>query len=64
MFNNNFRYFDKQIQPIGSYTCGFYCAHFILIFSMGLDLNSFSAEYLKDTNENDIIVTKIIQSII
>ncbi len=64
MFNNNFQYFDKQIQPIDSFTCGYYCIHFIMIFSIGLDLNNFSSEYSSDTNKNDIIVMNIIRSIV
>jgi hypothetical protein len=61
---DSFSYFDRQIQSTTSFTCGYFCIHFVLNFSLGLDLKEFRKEYTKNTQENDIIVLKIIKSII
>ncbi len=60
----SFKYFKRQIQSINSFTCGYFCIHFVLNFSLGLDIGSFSSDYKNDTNKNDIVVMKIIQSIV
>ena len=59
-----FRFFKKQLQPLDGITCGYYCIHFILHLSLGLSIDSFGEEYSNDTNENDVIVLKIVKSII
>ena len=59
-----FTYFNARVQSFDSFTCGFYVIHHILIFSMGLGFKDFSADYSRDTNENDMNVMKIIKSII
>lgn len=61
---NNFKYFPYRIQPFDSYTCGFFCIHFILIFSVGLNMSNFKKEYTKNVNENDVKVINILNSLI
>ena len=60
----SFTYFNKQIQSTSSYTCGYFCTHFILNFCLGLDMKSFESDYSDNMKENDLIVLKIIKSII
>ena len=60
----SFSYFKRQIQSKDSYTCGYFCIHFVLNFCLGLDMASMMSEYSEDTNKNDVIVLKIIKSII
>ena len=37
---NHVRYFANQIQSFDSFTCGYYCIHFLVIFSVGLDFKN------------------------
>ena len=60
----NVKYFKKQIQSFDSFCCGYFCIHFIFLFSLGLDFKNFASEYLDNTNENDITVIRNIKSII
>ena len=60
----DFRYFDKQLQDFSSYTCGYFCIHFILNMSLGLDFVHFKSEYSRDLKENDVIVLKTIKSLL
>lgn len=61
---NNFKYFPYRIQPFKSFTCGYYCIHFILIFSLGLSMIDFKNEYTDDLNKNDVKVINILNTII
>ena len=60
----NIRYVRQCIQNKNSYACGYFAIHFILCMSMGLDITDFISEYSRDTNKNDVIVMKIIDSLI
>lgn len=60
----DFRFADKKIQNVKSYACGYFAVHFLLCMCLGLDINDFLSEYSSDTNKNDVIVMKIIKSLI
>ncbi len=59
-----FKYVKNQVQSFDSFTCGHFCIHFILIMSLGLNVDSFLTDYTNNTNKNDVTVLKIIESII
>ena len=59
-----FRYFKYAIQPIESFTCGYYTIHFLYVMSFGLDFSSLFQDYSYSKHENDKIVINIIESII
>ena len=61
---DTFKYFNGQIQSVDSFCCGYFCIHFILNLCLGLDMQSFSRDYFKDTNKNDLIVMNIIKSLL
>ena len=61
---NGFTYFKFQVQPLSSFTCGYYCIDFILNLSLGLSTDDFKNEYSSDLKENDMIVVKTIESLI
>ena len=62
---DNVKYLNKQIQPFDSFTCGYYCVHMLLVFSMGLDFSNFMEEYnVLKKQENDFHVLNVIDSII
>ena len=57
--------FNKsQIQGLMSKTCGYFCAHFIYVFSLGLNYHSFLNDYYNNFEMNDIVVRDIVNSII
>ena len=58
------KYVNRQVQSFDSFTCGHFCIHFILIMSLGLNIDSFLSEYTNNTSKNDVTVLKIIESII
>ena len=62
----SFSFFNRQVQTVGpeSFTCGYFCIHFILNFSIGLDMTDLLKDYTVDTKKNDVIVLNIIKSII
>ena len=60
----NVKYFPHCLQSFDSFTCGYYCIHFLLLFSMGLDFQSLMNEYSFDTQGNDLHVLNVIKSII
>lgn len=61
----NVKCFEQQLQPFNSKTCGLYCIHFILNFSVGWGFKTFKSDYtLHNTKRNDEIVVEIIESLI
>lgn len=57
--------FEQQLQPFNSKTCGLYCIHFVLNFSVGWGFKTFKSDYtLHDTKGNDKIVIEIIKSLL
>ena len=60
----SFSYSSSQIQSKRSFTCGYFCIYFVLNFSLGLDMKEMVSDYTENTQENDIIVLRIIKSII
>ena len=59
-----FTFFRIQLQPRSSFTCGYFCLHFLLNMSMGLNMDDFKEEYSIDKNKNDKVVVKILESIV
>ena len=59
-----FKYFNKHLQSIDSVVCGYYCIHFLLLLASGFDAGSMMRDYTSNTNENDLYVVKLINSII
>ena len=57
-------YSKKHIQPFNTFTCGYYCIHFLFTFSLGLDFNHFLLDYSNELSKNDVIVLNIIKSIL
>ena len=58
-------YFNKQIQPFDSFTCGYYCIHFLILFSMGLNFKHLEEEFnFENRQENDLHVLNVIDSIL
>ena len=55
-----FKFSKTQIQNITSFTCGYFCIHFIYILSLGLDLEFFLHEYTNDFIKNDNVVTNFV----
>ena len=59
----NFKVFEfskTQIQDFTSFTCGYFCIHFIYILSLGLDVDFFVKEYSSDCIKNDDVVIKFV----
>ena len=55
----------RRIQGWNSVACGYFCIHFIYIFSLGLDYENFLNDYSRsDFKRNDSIVYGIVKSII
>ena len=61
---STFYYFNKQLQDFSSYTCGYFCIHFIYNMSLGLNIMNLKSEYSSNFKENDVIVLKIIKSLL
>lgn len=59
-----FKYFKYRIQSFNTHTCGYYCIHFILYFSMGLNFENLRNCYTGDVEKNDIIAVKTVNIII
>lgn len=57
-------YFKYRIQPFDTSTCGYYCIHFLLLLSLGLNLDDFKEYYSSDTYENDLIVINKIKLLV
>ena len=53
----------SQIQGLRSKACGYFCIHFIYIFSLGLNFESFLDEYYNNFEINDIVVRDIVTSL-
>lgn len=60
----SFKYTSKHLQSLDSVVCGYYCIHFILLLSSGFSVKCFLNEYTQNTNENDLFVVKVINSLI
>ena len=57
-------YSSRRIQGLGSTTCGYFCIHFIYMFSLGVDYMKFLEDYsFTDFEGNDIFVTGFVKSI-
>ena len=61
---NGFTYFKIQLQPKSSFTCGYYCLHFLLNMSMGLTMDDFKKEFSSCVKENDKVVVNVIESLL
>lgn len=59
----NVEYSGLQIQGLKSKACGYFCIHFIYIFSLGLDFKSFFSDYCNNHEINDMLVYDIVDSL-
>ena len=59
-----YKFVEQRIQDFNSYACGYFAVHFLLCMSLGLEVEDFLSEYSRDTSKNDVIVFKIIKSLI
>jgi hypothetical protein len=59
-----FTYSKLKLQPETSFTCGYFCLHFLLVLSMGLSMEDFENEYSSDLKSNDMIVVKTLESLL
>ena len=55
-------YMNGALQKSDSVACGYYCIHFIYVFSLGLTFDSFLEDYY-DLKNNDIVATDFVYSI-
>lgn len=53
----------SQIQGRTAQTCGYFCVHFLFVFSLGLGFESFLDDYFKNVELNDIVVYDIVDSL-
>ena len=53
----------SRIQGWTSNTCGYFCAHFIYVLSLGLNIGNFISEYFNVFEINDIVVLDFVKSI-
>ena len=64
---NNFnfiKYTNYRVQGLSSKACGYFCIHFIYVFSLGLDYEDFLSDYSRDFNKNDTVAIDFVSSII
>jgi hypothetical protein len=60
----NYHFVNQKIQNVNSHACGYFAVHFLLCMCLGMDVKDFLSEYTRDTSKNDVIVMKIIESLI
>ena len=58
-----FKYTKTQIQNFATFTCGYYCIHFLYVLSLGLDFEFFRKEYTNDFQRNDIAVIEFVNDL-
>lgn len=56
-------YTKTRIQDFTSFTCGYYCIHFIYVLSLGLDLNFVLNEYTNNYKKNDYAVIEFVNTL-
>ena len=58
------RYTNYRVQDWSSKACGYFCIHFIYVFSLGLDYKDFLNDYSRDFEKNDSVAFNFVSSII
>ena len=58
-----YKYSKTQVQNFTSFTCGYYCIHFIYILSLGLDFEFFLNEYTDNFEKNDLTVIDFVNNL-
>ena len=58
------RYTNYRVQDWSSKACGYFCIHFIYVFSLGLDYKDFLNDYSRDFEKNDSVALNFVSSII
>ena len=58
-----FKYSKTQVQNFTSFTCGYYCIHFIYLLSLGLDFEFFLNEYTDNFEKNDLTVIDFVNNL-
>ena len=58
-----FKYSKTQVQNFTSFTCGYYCIHFIYVLSLGLDFEFFLNEYTDNFEKNDLTVIEFVNNL-
>lgn len=59
-----FNYVKQQVQHVNSYACGYFTIHFLLCMCSNLGVDTFLSEFSEKTNKNDLVVMKIVKSLL